>query len=80
MKNAHPFGISKEGLPAKKDGTDITDSNTPMTVIVDLFKCNYLHVMKDTDTQKSTSCPEKTNAFQIMMTARRRYDKFPEER
>ncbi|CAG2217413.1 unnamed protein product [Mytilus edulis] len=64
----------------QKDGTDVTDSNTPMTVIVDLFKCNYLHVMKDTDTQKSTPCPEKTNAFQIMMTARRRYDKFPEER
>ncbi|VDI23115.1 Hypothetical predicted protein [Mytilus galloprovincialis] len=72
--------VSKEGLPAKNDGTDITDPNTPMTVIVDLFKCNYLHVMKDTDTQKSTPCPEKTNAFQIMMTARRRYDKFPEER
>lgn len=65
------FWASKDGNH-KKDGVKIIASRTPMTVVVNILKCNYLHFKQVLDKKEKETTDQRSNAFQIMMMVNRK--------
>lgn len=71
--------VSKEETKNKADGTSVDDVDIPMSVIVNVFKCMYVHIICS-KSEKVINEPNKPNAFSILMNARKKYESFPDER
>lgn len=67
---------------SEESATFITPLETPIKVLQDFgFKCIIVNlVTKKGDSEAKNSVSSKADAFQILMTARRRYDQYPPRR
>jgi hypothetical protein len=68
--------VSKDDTKRKEEGTVVSDFTTPIHVIVNVFKCFCRQKSK----QGKEQCENLPDAFDFLMNARKKYDKFPDER